>query len=295
MAREALTEIWTQGRQPDTILLRSAFIARDTPLDDNLDDDAPPPPVLERPVLARLPSPRGLALKLELVALFAAQAHRTGTHALRTLPIESHDSSLCWRKLVLAYSEATGGSERSVTPRTNHGRQIKSAFDRLADKDVGLVEFTDSGVGKYKKPQFLVESGTLPTGTQSGYSKPVPSDDVVSIPAKFFLNGWVHVLEDAEIAAWLMFRHRLMTSSTLSGADRRAIYTLPHATWNRHKDLTAYGLLSHEADENRREDGTMVERSERGNGNLHRFAPCDEGLDRQAFEVVTRSLARKQR
>jgi hypothetical protein len=289
--RTALRQVWEDGSQPATIALRPGFVVRDTPLPGAMSDKDPAPATVNRPPLARLVAPRGVALRLELIALFVAQCGH-GASSVANTALDPVDG-VGWRHLVLGPSTYTPHSSAAMTQKDNRVRQIRTAFDKLAITEIGLMELPGAGQpsGRYARPRLLVENGTRSTGAASRYRQPQPGASVVTVPANFFLNGWVHVLDDAEIAAWLMFRHRTQLGiSVLDGEDRLALYTLRLPTWRKHRALDAYRLLEVQADPNRRYDGTMEDRPEHGDGQLHRFAMTDAGLDNLALDVVRATL-----
>lgn len=289
--RQALRSVWESGRKPAAIAVRSGFIVRNSRLTGPMSDRDPAPPPEQRPPLARLVAPRGVALRLELIALFIAQCG-AGRRAVATTILDPPED-IGWRHLVLGPSRSTPGSAAAATQKDNRVRQIRSAFDKLAEVKIGLMELPGAGQpsGKYTHPALLIESGTQPTGPAARYKIPQPGAHVVNVPANFFLNGWIHLLDDAEIAAWLMFRHRTQQGlAVLDGEDRLALYTLRLPTWRKHQALSAYGLIQVDSDPNRRLDGTMDDRSTHGDGQLHRFSMTDIGLDKLAIDVVPDTL-----
>lgn len=289
--RTAVRQVWEEGSQPEAIAIRSGFIVRETRLPGAMSDKDPVPAAVDRPPLARLVAPRGVALRLELIALFVAQCGR-GRSSVANTAVDPAEG-VGWRHLVLGPSTSTPGSLAAATQKDNRVRQIKTAFDKLATAEIGLMELPGAGQpsGRYAAPRLLVENGTRSTGTAARYRQPQPGASVVTVPANVFLNGWMHVLDDAEIAAWLMFRHRTQLGiRVLDGEDRLALYTLRMPTWRKHRTLDAYGLMEVQADPNRRDDGTIDDRPAHGDGLLHRFAMTDGGLDNLALDIVRATL-----
>lgn len=56
--RASIKQLWADGRQPESILIRSPFIARTTRLSGEMSDSRPPA-MAERPPLARLITSNG--------------------------------------------------------------------------------------------------------------------------------------------------------------------------------------------------------------------------------------------
>lgn len=188
-----------------------------------------------------------------------------------------------------------------MTVNDNRARQMKYAFDRLAAPDLGLVVLPRAGQrrDRYRDLQLLNEGGVQPGGTAPIYKRPTANETTIDIPIAFYLNGWVNVLTDAELAAWLMFRHRYQTALpaaatdgiTLGGQVRLARYGLGRTVWDEHKTLSLFGLLRHERDDRRRDDGTVDEYTADGPGRKHRFWVTDGVLDEDARVHVLGKLS----
>ncbi|MGH4007219.1 MAG: hypothetical protein ACRDTH_03450 [Pseudonocardiaceae bacterium] len=115
--RKALRRIHHEGKQPDHVRIRRGFLRRTEPASGRVSDRRSSPPE-QWPPLARLISPRGLALRTELTALFVAQTvrnRRQGRPTL-TLPIEARSGGqIGWADLIVAVAEHDPASERAVT------------------------------------------------------------------------------------------------------------------------------------------------------------------------------------
>jgi hypothetical protein len=163
---------------------------------------------------------------------------------------------------------------------------------------VGVVEQRMRGVPRkrYAEMQLLHEGGVRATGPAPAYRTPKPDEPTVSIPIDFFLNGWLNILEDSEIACWLMFRHRCGSPSSyeagfpgveLTGEDRLATYGLARTVWDKHQLLGVFGLVVHQADERRRRDGSVEDYQSMGKGVRHRFRLSDAPLrDPAIFSAI---------
>ena len=284
----SLSDVWNSGRKPTEIRVRSSFIALTRPLSGPMSDSSPPPEA-SRPPLARLITSKGLALRTALTSLFVAQCSLTSPANLQGKVPNPEDDSLGWRHLVLAPAVHDPDSVRAVRLLDNQVRQIKRAFDRLAGAEIGIVEQRRRGVPRkrYEEMQLLHEGGVRATGPAPAYRLPKADEPTVDFPIDFFLNGWLNVLEDSEIASWLMFRHRCGSPSAyaagyagveLSGEDRLATYGLARTVWDTHQLLGVLGLVVHQADGRRRRDGSVEDYNSMGKGVRHRFRMADTPL-----------------
>lgn len=301
--RNALSRIHHEGRQADQVRIRQGFVRRAAPAS-GLMSDRRLPPRAQRPPLARLISPRGLALRTELTALFVAQTvrnRREGRPTL-TLPIEARKSDqIGWADLVAAVAEHDPDSERAVNRSDNRLRQLKTALDTLAKPELGLVTLPRAGAARMKYEDFQLrdENGTRDVGPAVEYVVPKSTEPVVTVPVAFFLNGWIHALTDSEIAAWLMFRNLSALDTPeqdrpavhLSGDDRRRYYVLSKDTWESHRTLSLFGLLHVESAEGRRVDGTVEDYDPDSPPPRHRFWVTDEALQQPALPAVLAGVA----
>jgi hypothetical protein len=299
-ARSAMTQLWSRGRQPSTIVVRGSFIGLSRPLAGQHTDRRPPDPAAGPP-LARLLSPRGASLRTALVALFVAQSTRGTPSHLDDLQVDPSDERLGWRDLVLARATHRPDTVRAATPMDNKLRQIKNALDDLASEEVGILALPRAGTprSRYADIRLRHEGGVRATGAAPEYVPPRNNEWVVPIPVEFFLNGWVHALDDSELAAWLMFRHRyysqLPAAKTdgveLGGQARLAVYVQKRTVWDQHRNLAIFDLLRHEADDRRRFDGTLDDFRDEGIGRRHRFWVNDDPISKVAVHSVLASVA----
>lgn len=239
------------------------------------------------------------------MALFVAQSVKISASKMDGLvPNPEEHGVLGWRHLILAEASHDRASARAATPLDNQVRQIKTAFNRLASDTIGIVVQPRKGTprSRYKDMFLLNEGGVLPTGRAANYQRPRPAESTVAIPIGFFLNGCVHVLDDSELAPWLMFRHRCGAPPAppapagpptveLSGQDRLAIYGLARTVWDKHQLLGVLGLMRHEADPRRRRNGSVEEFATLGSGMRHRFQMVDERLSGVAVHSALADIA----
>jgi hypothetical protein len=257
----------------------------------------------DRPPAARLLSPRGIALRLYLVAIFEAHCTRDpGKLPRDARPIDDDGTTdTPWSDLIAATAEYTPGADTAVTRTDNRVRQIKSGLDRLAADEVGLVELPRAGVrvGRYRNFRLLNEAGTYPRrATPVRYR--VPDREVTTrVPVSFFLNGWIHALTNSEIAGYLMFRDLARLDPvghsregvSIGGVERLQYYGLSKDTYEAYQTLEKFGLLQVDTDPNRRRDGTFENFDPDSPPPRHRFRLTDDGLNQRAVETVLRSLS----
>lgn len=86
--------------------------------------------------------------------------------------------------------------------------------------------------------------------------------DVVAIPHEFFTRGWIQLLADAEIAAYLMWldidQNPQRHAPFVTGFERRDRYGLSRDAYESHELLRDLGLVSVEKDDRRAAGGTVI-------------------------------------
>ncbi len=196
--RNGLRRLWEQGRSPEVVRVRPVLIRTGEVVRDGR------PPV--RPAAARLLRPRGIALRFYLLALFEAQCRKgPGASITNVMRLAQGDGEVTWVDLVAVDA---AGDRRTKEPRTrldNRIRQVKGAVDTLREEGLAELERAN-GVRRYAGFTLMHESGRGELATPRTYTVPKANEGTIDLPVGFFLNGWVHVLQPSEIAAWLMFR-----------------------------------------------------------------------------------------
>jgi hypothetical protein len=276
-ALNSLKELWTRGRQPARILVRVPLMETTT--------GAPPP-------VSQLVNGRSHALRVALIALMAAQCKKGPAPHVLDLGLTSKDhNEVGWDDLIVSASVAgDGSSSRPVDQK--HAASARHALRRLSDPAISLVQLPDPlpAKGGYDNVHLFEDSGPRALGHPVPYTVPDVGDDVVAVPIQFFLNGWVYVLEDAEIATYLMYRrlcaHFHPGPAHVSAAVRKGVYGITQAAWEMHWVLEESGILLVEADERRRADGTFDGHSAGAVPRRHRFTLHDPGLEADALPVL---------
>lgn len=289
----ALRRLWAE-RAPVEVSIRWDFVRRDPPWA-GAPSDNKLPPVNERPAAARLLSPRGVALRLYLTAVFAAACTaRRGAPFVNTLPLRpEHSTPLAWSEIVAAATrQSPASANRQATPTDNRVRQLKSALDRLASDEVRLVRL-GIGRGKYEGFALNLERSSEGMVNDVPYTVPRRTDETFALPAAFFLNGWQHALTGSEILAYLALHElrRLDPAGHAAGvrmgsATRIRCYGLSKDTYEDMGTLCAFGLVEADADPNRRPDGTVEGQSSGEKPMPTRYRLVDGALDRPAVETI---------
>lgn len=282
--RDALQDVWESGRQPERIRLRETFSYRSG-------TDAPAPPA------SRLVTSRGLQLRLYLTAVFVAQCEAAaGKRAPADRPLLSTPARVGWSDLVATTaSQSTGMGRRwAATSSDNRVRQLKGALRGLEREQ--MVELGPPGArDRFTGFRLMAETGRGTLATPKYYVVPDDSETCPSVPAWVFLDGWIHVLTDSQVAAYLMLQHLRWTfpgrhqedGVYVAGDDRDEHYDLNKDAYESHQLLAAAGVLRRIADPRRGENGKAVLPSEDGEPlQLHRFVLDDTRPDRLAIDLV---------
>ena len=195
-------------RAPRNLRIRIDFAMRNYPAEPNGKlADRRLPLKNERPPATRLVSPRGIALRLYLTALFIAQSRPPGAMPGNKLPLADPDAPVSWIDLIATPAQRHSGRVYSGQ-REKKLRQVHDALRRLSSPEVQLVRlpnFQRTGAGKYEGFVLMREGGAPSGGGENQlYTVPAADASTMYLPAGLFLNGWIHLLEDSELAFLLM-------------------------------------------------------------------------------------------
>lgn len=292
--RAELAAVWRRkGGAP--LRLRPSFVELAQPLRGPV-SDRKVRQLVRRPPLAKLVAPRGVALQAFLIALLQAQGTTKRGHApANVLSIEPEgEADRSWSDLLAVHT--MGGRDnrrRKVADRDNRVRQIKRALARLERDDVRLVELalSSGSHGRYERFRLLHESGSPKRPVPIKYTVPAPTEIAFDIPKDFFLQGWVHVLEDREIAAYLVLCQRGAQAFRIewSPDERLRNYGLPRTTYESFATLERFGLVEAFVDPNRRDNGQIVGHSE-GEVAAANAWQLTDGVSATAIDVVLKQL-----
>lgn len=295
---------FTKVRTPEHLRIRLDFVVRDRPAIAPGDpSDRRLPPRRERPPATRLMSPRGIALKFYLTALFLAQTRLPGRRPSNKRPL-ADPGQVSWIDLIATPAER-GGVKTYSSVRDKKQRQLQDALRRLSDPEVQLVElpnFQGHATGKYEGFLLMREGGAPDGGgDNTPYTVPTPNERALYLPRGLLLNGWIHVLEDTELAFLLMLACMRAVFGNkpvfVAGEIRLLQFGLGRDAYQAHHMLDRVGLIEVEADPNRHiEDGRASGYSDDNIPKLHRFRLLDDGFDQVAMptmrEAIERRLAR---
>lgn len=240
-------------------------------------------------------TPNGAALRLYLLGLFEAQMNTEPGMPPVGLPLRGDGGRIGWTDLLATDAEAQERGAVAVGVTDKKVRQLHSALKRLAAPTVRLVHLPYLGrtTGKYELFQLLDEGGARGEGQNSPYVVPPAREQTVTLPADFFLNGWIHVLDDSEIVFLLMLAHERGQADALvkvNGFERLMHFGIGPDTYAKHRVLQRFGLVHTERDPERDERGRVRHPGDRLLLGSHQFRLLDEGFERSAIEVVREAL-----
>ncbi|WP_216209778.1 hypothetical protein [Amycolatopsis aidingensis] len=280
--------VHSAGLKPRHILVRREFLQADA---------------TGHSPIARLITPRGVALQTFLVALFEAQCmHRYGTNPVNNRVLRATErGEIGWLDLVASVADADpANSVERTTEQGNLLRQVKAALRTLAAAHLARLAGGTTQNGRFEAFEIGHESGGddfLP------YTVPrVRLPGLIRVPVDFFLKGWAHVLSPAEIATYLMFsdlasqfpsQHK-ENGVFVAGSTRERLYGLRRDIYEAHRSLTDFRLVERLPDPKRWPNGRIRNYRELTNRgevvSSHRFRLLDSGFNRDALRVVKRGL-----
>lgn len=283
------------ARRPRAAVLRirSSFVRRDHPAPGNFSDRSLPPPHL-RPPATRLISANGAALRIFLTALFDAQTStaKAGTHPTNRRPLKGTRGITGWIDLIASPAQYARRGAGAATINDKKLRQLDATLVRLASDELIMLPNVEAGANKRAGFELLDEGGQRAQGPNDRYVLPKPAEKgVFSIPLTLFTQGWVHCLEDTELAMLLLLAE--------AGAKRKPVkiqsdYRLRHCGLGRdayeaHIMLNRLGLITVLPDPNRRPNGKVEGYGMKG-ARLHTFNMFPENLATPAYDAVTNAI-----
>lgn len=315
--KNALDRLWINGRHPTKIVLRSEAVTYGI-LDDGSDDGssseilemlrsagylASPivrgpaqktPSGEERPAVARLVTPRGIALQLYLTMIFESQVTRgDGSRFRNTRPLRPTDKDIGWIHLI---ANQGSSSTAQVTTTDNRMRQLKKGLRRLHSE--GLIDLPHHARARDRFENFILlhEAGTSEYAAQPVYTN--PHGGGIPIPRTFFTNLWLCCLTDSEIALWLALRYlsvRFPERHSEAGIfipdnSRRKWFGLTRDAYEAHRALAAFGLIRRMPEPRRHANGRIKNYSAANPVEPYRFMVTDSSLEKYAPKVVPARL-----
>lgn len=282
------------GRPASDLVVRWPFSVSSTPCT---------PGTASAPPASRMLSPRGQALRLYLLAVFEAQCTRPmggEVRGGRALSRRGESTEPAWTDLfaapVFGPPQGARTKERSG-PATKVGRQLQSGLTTL--ETLGLVEL---GLGRswerYNGFRIMAESGRGDLADPAYYRVPKSSKVGFTVPAEFWLNGWLWALTNSEIAAYLMFRalasmypgEHAGDGIYIYGEDREARFGLRRDAYESHILLERFGLLEQQSTPDRHADARIVGYQPGVRYEAWKFKLTDAGLADDAVMHVLSEL-----
>lgn len=295
-----LTKIWEAGHRPERIRFRRPYARREQPAPGPFSDRKVPPRKL-RPPSTRLILPRGVAQSMYLTMMFVAQCEATpGKAPPAGRPIadpRAPEHRRPWTDLVVVPAEHRPGATSRLI-EMNRVRQLETAVKKLADNDVRLVHlpFGDEARGKLKEFEILAETGYLGRASRMAYTVPKSEEQTFSVPASFFLQGWLAALTPSEVgmlfAIWAASPADTAATSPvwLEGDIRIRHYGLSPDAYGSQSLLEELGLLKVTVPPGRRPDGTFVGHKKGESPLLNSFQINEPGLTKDAVPWVMATL-----
>jgi hypothetical protein len=294
-------ESFERIRTPRNLRARVEFAMRSDPAEPNGSlADRLLPPRNERPPATRLVSPRGIALRLYLTALFIAQSRPPGAVPGNKLPLADTDAPVSWTDLIATTAERHSGRVYSGQ-REKKLRQVHDALRRLSSPELQLVtlpNFQHAPTGKYEGFLLMHEGGTPVGGYDNQpYTVPAAESRTMYLPGGLFLNGWIHVLEDSELAFLLMLaclRSRSdKTPVFATSEDRLLRFGLGRDAYESHRVLSHLGIVRVQAVPHPgRRLGKAGRYLKSDPPKLHRFDLLNDGFEEPAIPTMGQVIAR---
>lgn len=204
-----------------------------------------------------------------------------------------------WIDLLASDAEPSGQGRHRMSISDKKALQMQNAVGRLAKEE--LVELTrpgEPGSRKYEGFVLMHEGGRRPHGPNVRYHVPaVPQEQAFPVPVTLFTNGWVHVLEDSELAFILMvaaYHHSMGGQTFMIDADTRLLrFGMNHDGYEAHMMLDQLGIVTVIPDDRRRPDGTVEDFNSEGAALPHELGFIPAGFDRDAFTTLSAEIDRR--
>lgn len=258
--------------------------------------DRKAPPVQLRPPATRLLTSRGSALRFAVSLLAIAQAIRRPGEKARIddlgVSVVGDSNTLAWATLLETGATDSKTDNAYITARDKRGRSVRSALEALTAAGLVWIPAEAGSRNRFANFMLLDERGSEVLRERMEYRVPRSTDEpTFTVPSGFVTNGWMHVLEDSEIAVLFMVAcgqggwHA--DGLTAMRADTRLLHYGIHrdAFSAARKTLEWFGLLR--VDEiGRHDDG----RAENTDLRVHRLGLLQAGFEEPAATRVINVL-----
>lgn len=290
--KQATLNLAELGSRPDLAIIRvrNDFVFRPDPAPGDPSDRTLPSRE-HRPPSTRLISPRGAALRLMLIALYEAQTNaRPGRRPVNERPLQASGRQVGWTDLLASDARPSGAGKTYMSIPAKKGRHVRSALQRLHTQElVALPRLAEAG-NKFEGFLLQHEGGLRAAGPNVVYQVPRNNEPIFTLPASLFTNGWVHVLEDTEIAFLLMlcfFQHGQPDVEFRVRSDTRVLHLgIGRDAYEAHSLFNRLGIASVTFDPDRYSDGKV---ENYGNGVValpHAFRLLPAGLEQNGLTAL---------
>jgi hypothetical protein len=216
------------------------------------------------------------------------------------LPLADTDAPVSWTDLIATTAERHSGRVYSGQ-REKKLRQVHDALRRLSSPGLQLVRlpnFQRTPTGKYEG-FLLMHEGGAPIGGDDNqpYTVPAAGSGTMYLPGGLFLNGWIHVLEDSELAFLLMLaclRSRFDKTPVFATSEARLLqFGLGRDAYESHRVLSHLGIVRVQAGPHPgRRLGKAGRYLKSDPPKLHRFELLNDGFEEPAIPTTRQVMAR---
>ncbi|WP_191089805.1 hypothetical protein [Nesterenkonia ebinurensis] len=210
------------------------------------------------------------------------------------IPIAGDTDNAGWADLVAVQPTDSNNHSNFISARHKRARTVRECLMTL--ERAGLVSISGAPKERNRFGGFVLlnEAGPEVGGGQVEYTVPRRREKIFKMPSGFVLKGWIHLLEDSEIAVLLM------AACHSGGWPEDGLWAIPGDVRLRHygihrdrysvarKTLEWLGLLN--VDEvNRFRSG----RAEKNARLVHRIGLRDQGFEVEALPKMRELLERQ--
>lgn len=285
---------------PDGFVVRTGFSFRDHNIETDASDRRAVPNAM-RPPATRLISSRSAALRFVVSLVALAQMNRKPATKARLsdlgISVVGSSGELGWSDLIAASATDSTRGAVFMTARDKRARSVRNALTTLETAGLVAIPGNAGERNRFDKFVLLNERGTDAVGEAEEYLVPRRPEATFTLPAGLISKGWLHVLEDSEIA--LLF----MVACGKGGWVEDGLLVVPAdvrlTQYGLHRDVYSsarktlewFGLLNVE-EVGRHVDG----RAENSDLRVHRLGLVTTGFDEPATstarEVLRSQIAR---
>jgi hypothetical protein len=285
------------GGMSDAFLVRPRFMHQVLPATVGDDwSDRKLPPREDRPSATRIMSSRGAALRFYLTAIAEAQIRlEPGKKVDNPIPIRRDtEDTVSWVDLIASSTAARSGSVLDIHARDKKQRMIHTALNTLESAELVQMLKPPGARNRYDEFVLLNEVGARRKADPLQYAVPTAADNPVALPAELITAGWLHLLEDSEIATLMMVACKTGTvvndgRCAIPGDVRIRHYGLGRDAFEAHRMLRWLGLVDVQSF-GRWDDGTHVDDYGNEEAMLFRITLKPDGFKADPAERLQQAL-----